>query len=908
MAAGLTRAAARRYAVAVRDAAAIDEDRPIRAALLQRLALAEENLGRRDRAAAHLVEACGLVDGDPDPEAVRVCAGVHDTLGLVARERSDLVAAQREHEHAIELYRRNGDDEGRARATVNLAVVLKDSSRISQARVVARRALNLARSCGERGVLGHCLVTLGLVHELLNNWMLAVRYQRLAATILSSCDNFIGAAVAVHNVGRLLADREQYDEAKMCFEQAYLLNQSAGSAVGQAADLGALAGVAHSTGDRDHARKLHEDALATLLAYGEVRAAVSTLADLSSLAQDDERLDEAARYLDQGEELAIGAGDLRSLYDLYVMRGDLLTQQGDIAAAEAEYLRAVDAAETPRAWLLDETEAIAYFDATRLRAHDRLVRLAVEHSPPSVAFEHSERTRSREMARRLAHLRLPPARHAPAELVTQEAAAFKNALHLLQELLGDNAADPATRHRYEQAERHWQELLDRIKHHDEQYVALRRGDRVTLAEIRAVLAEQHPRALLVEYYVMDHAVYVFGITADSEEPWLDVVPCDAEALRETVDQIARACAGLAANPSGLRALSAGLSDTVLVALVRPIVDHSHPGQHVCIVPHGMLHRIALQAIPVDGQPLVVRNPVVVAPSASVFRYCIVAGRADITDALVVTDPSVGQPLAFGREQARLIGRHFATDVLAGEAASRTAVLARLAEGQKSPGLLYFATHGLFVAERPMSSGIQLTDGLLTAQDLLSVSLSGSLVVVAACNTAVSGAQAGDEQLGLIRALLYAGASSVLVSLWPVDELATSMLLTEFCTILAGGGVSKAEGLRRAQLHLRDCTAAQAAQYARQARLRCGGRGPAAVPMLLAEARIRLAAGEYLASAALCETVLADEDVVGEPRERAATLHVTAQFAGGTGDRPDLKRKVYANPFFWAPFVLVGDWR
>lgn len=314
----------------------------------------------------------------------------------------------------------------------------------------------------------------------------------------------IGAAVAVHNAGRLLADQGQYDEAKMCFEQAHLLNLWAGSAVGQAADLGALAGVAHSMGDRDRARELHEQALETLLEYEEIRAAVCTLADLATLAQEDGRLDEAAGHLDQAERLAISADDLRSLYDLHVMRGDLFTRLGDIAAAESEYLRAVDAAETPRAWLLDETEAIAYFDASRLRAHDRLVRLAVEHSCPGVAFEHSERARSREMVRRLAHLRLPPARHAPAELVAEEAAAFENTLWLLQELTGDDAAEPATAHRYEQTKRHWQGLLDRIARYDEQYVALRRGDRVTLVQVRTVLAEQHPRALLVEYYVADH--------------------------------------------------------------------------------------------------------------------------------------------------------------------------------------------------------------------------------------------------------------------------------------------------------------------------------------------------------------------------------------------------------------------
>lgn len=117
----------------------------------------------------------------------------------------------------------------------------------------------------------------------------------------------------------------------------------------------------------------------------------------------------------------------------------------------------------------------------------------------------------------------------------------------------------------------------------------------------------------------------------------------------------------------------------------------------------------------------------------------------------------------------------------------------------------------------MSSSIRLTDGDLTAQDLLGVSLTGTLVVLCACATGVSGAGGGgDEQLGLVRALLYAGAAAVLVGLWKISELAAGILFDSFYRELAEGTAS-AVALQKAQAELRTCTAATAAEYIHAAR-------------------------------------------------------------------------------------------
>jgi CHAT domain-containing protein len=69
----------------------------------------------------------------------------------------------------------------------------------------------------------------------------------------------------------------------------------------------------------------------------------------------------------------------------------------------------------------------------------------------------------------------------------------------------------------------------------------------------------------------------------------------------------------------------------------------------------------------------------------------------------------------------------------------------------------------------MASGIRLADGWLTARDVCSLRLPASAVVLNACESGRGLVGAGDEQLGLVRGFLIAGASCLVVGLWPMHD-------------------------------------------------------------------------------------------------------------------------------------------
>ena len=139
----------------------------------------------------------------------------------------------------------------------------------------------------------------------------------------------------------------------------------------------------------------------------------------------------------------------------------------------------------------------------------------------------------------------------------------------------------------------------------------------------------------------------------------------------------------------------------------------------------------------------------------------------------------------------------------------------------APRVLHIATHGFFLAdedsgdgalENPLlRSGLALAganklasgteDGVLTALEASSLDLWGTrLVVLSACETGVGKVSNGEGVYGLRRALVIAGAESLVMTLWQVDDLATRDLMTGYYQKLQSGA-GRSAALRAIQLEI-----------------------------------------------------------------------------------------------------------
>ncbi|HEX4167749.1 MAG TPA: CHAT domain-containing tetratricopeptide repeat protein [Bryobacteraceae bacterium] len=216
-----------------------------------------------------------------------------------------------------------------------------------------------------------------------------------------------------------------------------------------------------------------------------------------------------------------------------------------------------------------------------------------------------------------------------------------------------------------------------------------------------------------------------------------------------------------------------------------------------IVPFGPLHSLPFQAL-FNGQSyLIDKFNVCYEPSASILAHTRGKAANCSGPSLVLGVDDARTP--FIKKEIQAVAAVVPEPlVLFGSDATEHA----LREYGHRSRLVHIASHGYFRQDNPMFSSIKLADSYLTLYDLYHMSLPVDLLTLSGCVTGLNVVADGDELFGLTRGLLYAGARSLLLSLWEVDDQSTSEIMEEFYTGLKRLQ-RKADALRAAMLNARE---------------------------------------------------------------------------------------------------------
>ena len=161
-------------------------------------------------------------------------------------------------------------------------------------------------------------------------------------------------------------------------------------------------------------------------------------------------------------------------------------------------------------------------------------------------------------------------------------------------------------------------------------------------------------------------------------------------------------------------------------------------------------------------------------------------------------------LPFAEKEATSIKRFFNdAEVYVGKSA--TEAIYRKFAGNSD--VIHIAAHGEFNSNSPSESKLLLANdgvggGDLKLADIFSYPLKARLVALSACETGLGRVSIGDEVIGMNRAFFYAGAESIISSLWRISDVASAVIMKRFYRSLAAGQ-SKDEALRGAQLFARN---------------------------------------------------------------------------------------------------------
>ncbi|WP_431628556.1 CHAT domain-containing protein [Alkalinema pantanalense] len=195
------------------------------------------------------------------------------------------------------------------------------------------------------------------------------------------------------------------------------------------------------------------------------------------------------------------------------------------------------------------------------------------------------------------------------------------------------------------------------------------------------------------------------------------------------------------------------------------------------------------------------------------QFCSsVADQVPATSILAIDNPRQDLPNS-SREIDCAIATFPKPTVLRHDAATVEAVKSQLPEA----AIVHFSCHGTANLTDPLTSGLLMSDGLLTFKDIFALNLSQGnqgirLAILSACETGMAGIENADEAISLPTGLLQAGVAAVIASLWSVSDLSTMMLLTKFYDLWREQHLPPDQALRQAQQWMHSTTDGEKAKH------------------------------------------------------------------------------------------------
>jgi tetratricopeptide (TPR) repeat protein len=236
-------------------------------------------------------------------------------------------------------------------------------------------------------------------------------------------------------------------------------------------------------------------------------------------------------------------------------------------------------------------------------------------------------------------------------------------------------------------------------------------------------------------------------------------------------------------------------EKLFTILLAPVLSVIHDKSHFVIVPHGSLHRVPWSALRVAGSYLIERHSISLLPSASLGVALGSTHAPPSGEALFFADPDPEHPdLQLPGSQREVEQASSALGegrLFMGPAATKQALFERAGKAR----LLHFACHHEFDEITPILSFLKLAGNsgsdFVYSFELDEIDLVAELVTLSACETGLSKLGSGDEQYGIVRAFLAAGARSVLSTLWRIEDNSAADLFSHFYLEARQAGLAKA---------------------------------------------------------------------------------------------------------------------
>lgn len=646
------------------------------------------------------------------------------------------------------------------------------------------QSLTIARQIGDRDGEGTALNNLGNTDNSLGEYKQAIDYFTQSLIIKRQINERNGERKALIGLGNTYNSLRNYKKAIDYYTQSLTISHQIGDRNAEENALNNLGSADNSLGEYKKAIDDYRQSLAIARQIGDRNGEGTSLNNLGNVYKSTGKYKKAISYYLQSLSIAYQIGDRYVEGTTLNNLGAVLLSSGNAQQAEVNLEKAIQIWESLRADLRDlDALKISLFD-TQANTYSLLQEALVKQHLTSQALEVAERGRTRALVELLIQRQKLSASPTPPNLqLIKNIARQENATLVEYSIV-------------------WNNLYI--------WVIKPTGD-ITFHTINL---QKTNLDNLAKNTLAAAAVYAQGNSRAS-----DLISKPVKNTGLVISQPSNNSSGLN-RITKLKKSSCTANNCLRKMynlLIQPIADElpQNPDSQIIFIPHESLFLVPFAALQDKNQRfLIEQHTISIAPSIQALeithvQYLKLEKAHTFNSALVVgnpTMPEIGDPptklasLPESEIEAKSIAKLLNTQPLIGKQATKSAIEQKIARAR----IIHLATHSLLY--NLDSSGIPgilalapsgSDNGLLSANEVANLHLKANLVVLSACTTG-RGRITGDGIIGLSRAFMTAGAPSIVVSLWNVNDVSTADLMTEFYQQLKRGH-NKAVALRQAML-------------------------------------------------------------------------------------------------------------
>ena len=702
-----------------------------------------------------------------------------NNIGLVYNNLGQYQKALDYYQQSLVIRKQIGDKSGEGTTLNNIGVVYRSLGQYQKALDYYQQALVISKHLGDKSGEGTTLNGIGRVYNSLGQYQKALDYFQQSLVIIQQIGDKYGQSANLNSIGLVYDDLGQYQKALDYYQQSLVIRKQIGDKSGEGATLNNIGLVYDNLGQYQKALDYYQQALVIRKQIGDKFGEGTTLNNIGavyiSLGQYQKALDYFQQSLVIRKQIGDKSGEGATLNNI----GVAYIAQRQYNLAEKPLFAAINIWDELRTKLPDD-QKISLF-AKQTDTYKWLQQTLIAQNKIEQALEISERGRARAFI----------------DLLTSKATNNNDALAKLP----------------------------------------------TIADIKQIAQKQN--STLVEYSVMDNKLYIWIVKPTGKIAFEQV---DLKSLKTPLKELvsnSRLSIGVRGRATAQISRKPGIDykerlQQLHNLLIKPIVKHlpKNPDERVVFVPHESLFLVPFPALMDENQKhLIEKHTILTAPAIQVLEFTEKTNPTPIKFASLSQDEKliVGNPimpfvrvtqkksdtekefppkqlsdLPGAEDETRLIASLLNVKPLIGKEATKSIVMGRMNNAK----LIHLATHGLLdgfgertpgaIALSPDSppSPKNANEGLLRTSEIVeNLKLQADLVILSACDTG-GGEISGDGVLGLSRAILTAGAKSLIVSLWQVDDDTTSYLMVEFYQELEKNP-DKARALRQAMLKTKE---------------------------------------------------------------------------------------------------------